>query len=326
LDLLEKYLAEATTLSIDQKVRWAGEYPLTVLNETLRKIFSRFGVGSVRDLVDAYPNLVRRDVLDKILLDIGLEIVRYETIRRHFSDFVLQYGIPELNTTTVGGGAPGMTDSPGSVGGSNNRAASSVQNGHSSSNPHESGGIDTTAGDSQGGVAQQPLSKKRAGTPAASIYDPKSVRQALRRLKPVGQNRAKVVALRDEALELDLDRTPLAFCFLFRSMFELSAKAYCEDHESAGGPKATHANGKDRHLVEVLKDITDHITNETKDTGMIRRLHGAKVELGNSNGFLSVTSMNQLIHSPHFSITSKDICSLFHNVFPLIQAMNSRDP
>ena len=46
------------------------------------------------------------------------------------------------------------------------------------------------------------------------------------------------------------------------------------------------------------------------------------VELGKPEGILSVTSMNQLVHNPTFSITSGDISSMFGNVFPLLFAMN----
>jgi hypothetical protein len=52
-------------------------------------------------------------------------------------------------------------------------------------------------------------------------------------------------------------------------------------------------------------------------------LHGAMAELGRSEGFLSVTSMNQLVHHPRFSVAPSDIAVLFGNIFPLLEAMNS---
>ncbi len=38
LDLLEKYLKQGQNLNGQQKDRWGGEYPLTVLDEAIRKI------------------------------------------------------------------------------------------------------------------------------------------------------------------------------------------------------------------------------------------------------------------------------------------------
>src|SRR5581483_2642441 len=98
----------------------------------------------------------------------------------------------------------------------------------------------------------------------------------------------KVVALKNELLRLDVTKTPLAFCFVLRSMFEISAKAYCADHATSGGPTAVKANGDDRHLADVLRDITKHLTNNNADRAMVRALHGAMAELAKSQGILSV--------------------------------------
>jgi hypothetical protein len=106
-------------------------------------------------------------------------------------------------------------------------------------------------------------------------------------------------------------------------MFEISAKAYCADHAGSGGPSATEPNGYDRNLVDVLKDVAEHLIKTSSDKGIQKRLHGAKTELAKSEGILSVTSLNQLIHSPTFSASPSDISTVFNNVFPFLLAMNS---
>jgi len=45
-------------------------------------------------------------------------------------------------------------------------------------------------------------------------------------------------------------------------------------------------------------------------------------ELAKPHGFLSVTSMNHLVHNPKFSIDETHISTLFSNIFPLLEAMN----
>lgn len=134
-----------------------------------------------------------------------------------------------------------------------------------------------------------------------------------------------MVSLRDEARHLDLDTNPIAFCFLLRSMFEISAKAYCDDHKAAGGPSATKADGTDRRLVDVLKDIYQHMVSLPSgkpDPLIQRQLYGALTELANPESILSVTSMNQLVHNLKFSIRALDISTMFGNIFPLLEAMN----
>ena len=46
-------------------------------------------------------------------------------------------------------------------------------------------------------------------------------------------------------------------------------------------------------------------------------------ELGKSEGILSVTSMNQLIHNPRFSVGTSDLAVVSANIFPLLEAMSS---
>ena len=55
LDMLEKYLHHGTNRTDLQARRWAGDYPLTVLDETLKKFHKALGAASVRDLINQYP-------------------------------------------------------------------------------------------------------------------------------------------------------------------------------------------------------------------------------------------------------------------------------
>ena len=105
-------------------------------------------------------------------------------------------------------------------------------------------------------------------------------------------------------------------------MFEISAKAYCDDHKASGGPKMTDKSGNDRPLVDVLRDVANHLTKNKTDKQMVKALHGAMVALGTATSILSVTSMNQLIHNPRFSINEGQIAEMFNNIFPLLEEMN----
>lgn len=162
---------------------------------------------------------------------------------------------------------------------------------------------------------------KRRGEKAIATTDPRAVRKCLREFTPLGKKRGKVVDLKKEAAQIDINQTPLAFCFVLRSMFEISAKVYCVEH-AADAPKATKSDGSDRSLVDVLRDIVKHMTKNNSDKPKVKALHGAIAELGKNEGLLSVTSMNQLIHNPRFSVEPGDISIRFFNVFPLLEEMN----
>ena len=150
----------------------------------------------------------------------------------------------------------------------------------------------------------------------------KAVKQHLKRFTPFGLNRQKVVTLLDEIRKIDLDKLPHAFCFLLRSMFEISAKAYCIDH-TKDGLSSTDKNGNDKKLVNLLREIVKHLTNNNANHAKLKTLHGAMTALASSDSVLSVTSMNQLVHNPSFSMDGKSVSVMFFNVFPLLEEMNS---
>ena len=321
LDLLEKYLEYGMNVTPQQARRWAGDYPLTILDEAIVKIASRFGLANASDLARCYPAIQYRDILEEVIKDIGLKKLGFKAIRDKSNDFLERYSLPNPSKTgtpsssqqggTSSGSSSGTTGSQGSTssGGSN---SSSNSSGSSASN-----GSQNSTGGSQGTQGKTGNDKKGA----TSINDPRTVMKAIKLFKPKGNNREKVVTLRDEMLELDLTRNPLAFCFLLRSMFEISAKAYCEDHKSSG-LSYVKPDGRDKQLASLLGEITKHLTNNNKDTAKVKLLHGSLIELTKTDGILSVTSMNQLVHNPKFSTTATDICNVFNNIFPLLEAMN----
>jgi len=290
LDLLESYLKHGQNITPYQKQRWAGEYSLSVLDEAITRLAPRIGLTSAHDLADKYPKIKYRAPLEKVLHDIGSEMVGFGEVRS--ADFGVADGVPApagqqtSTNTTSSGSSQGQGPS------------SSTQTGASSM-------------------------KGAAKRKAVSIDDPRAVSRALKKFAPVGNNREKVVKLLNEAQTLNVGKYPLAFCFLLRSMFEISAKAYCKDHSKAGGPSATKASGEERALADILRDITKHLTKNNKDKVMVKALHGAMTDLGNPTGLLSVTSMNQLIHHPKFVVDGRTVSTVFANIFPLLEAMNS---
>lgn len=315
LDLLEKYLKNGKNVTEHQIERWSGDYPLTVLDEAIKRIATRFGATNAPDLARKYPSVENRDVLETILRDIGLKIVRFETIRDKSGDFTTDYDLPATMPLGPSSGGASQEDIVESTPG---RSTPDANKFHGSQSPPQScqnpvGGVAHTGQTTSASV------KKMA---AVATGDPKAVKRSLKRFKPLGNNRQKVVTLRVEAMNLTIEKNPLAFCFLLRSMFEISAKAYCDDHKVTGGPSFKKTNGQDKHLVEVLREIVGHLTGQSSDKAMVKLLHGAMTELAKPEGILSVTSMNQLVHNPSFSVLPSDISLLFGNVFPLIEAMN----
>lgn len=296
LDLLEKYLKHGSNLTGDQLEQWAGDYPLTVLDEAMSKLAPRLGFKSSRELEVAYPKSNKKN-FDRLLQEIGIESLTFKKIRDLTSDFAIRYGAAPVPAVPPGG-------------------IQSVTSGSASSTANASPSASTSTAS-----AKKVKSTKQK---AVAFADPRAVKRALKSFVPRGKGREKVVALKLEIAALHPAKHPHAFCFLLRSLFEISAKAFCDDHAAdPKGPKSVNSKGEDRKLAEMLRDIVNFMTKNNSDRQKLRLLHGAMTELVKANGLLSVVSMNQLVHNPRFSIREGDICSLFGNIFPLLTEMNN---
>lgn len=312
LDLLEKYLNVGSNLNRQQAKRWAGDYNLTVLDEAIGKIAVRFGAKNATELAKNYPDVLHRSALEEIMLDIGAEILTFKDLRT--TDFLAKYLPPEENKS-----GDASNTQPKATGTAVPVPGNTAPNATNLTGNVAPGSRTNFEGNPSTGSAPKPLGSKVA---AVAIGDPKAVRRTLKKFTPLGNNRQKVVTLRNEALKLKLDDNPIAFCFLLRSMFEISAKAYCDDHHSDGFSH-TKPNGDYFALAVLLEKITEHLTNNKQNAAMLKVLHGAMTELKKKEGILSVTSMNQLVHHPTFSIIPKDVAILFGNIYPLLEAMNA---
>lgn len=312
LDLLEKYLEHGKNLTDNQRQLWAGDYHLTVLDDILKRLHPRLGLGSTKEASAKFLKSPYRDSLEQLMHAIGEGTFKTKHARGGKDELVTKYGFPA--DPTDGSEAP-------KAGKASNDSAASAEGGTTGQSGSAPGGNGAPGGTK----SSQPAAGKPGRPAAYAITDPRSVIQILKKFKPKGPNREKVVALKEEACLLSLEEGghPYSFCFLLRSMFEISAKAYCIDHNSdPKGPKAVKADGNDRFLADVLRDVTNHLTNNNNDKAAVRKLHGAISDLNTPEGILSVTSMNQLVHHPTFSLTGQHICTVFHNIFPLLQAMN----
>lgn len=159
-----------------------------------------------------------------IVHDIGLDQLGFDRIRDKDVDFGVAYGLPAGKTSR------GETKGKGRSQGNGSRAGA------------------TGAAKAAAAATKR---KRAAAQKAVATGDPRAVKLLFQDFQPVGKKREKLVALQHEIITLDLRRTPLAFCFVLRSMFELSAKAYCADHAAFGGPSVTKGRGEERHLVEI---------------------------------------------------------------------------
>lgn len=312
LDLLETYLVSGKNRNPHQAERWSGEYPLTVLNEVLQKVAPILKVKGAADLASSYPSKHKK-LFDEILFDIGTGTLGFKEIRNTSQSWAENYGLTVPGSTgNPSGGSSSSSGTAGTgAGGGGSSAGTSATAGGGSA-----GTSATTGGGSSG------TKGKANSTKAYASNDPKAVRKILSQFKVKGSGREKIATLLIEIRTLNITNHPHAFCFLLRSLFELSAKAYCVDHKKAGAPSSKKADGSDRPLRDLLRDIVKHSTQNGADKAKVRLLHGPMTELGRTDGLLSVISMNQLVHHPSFSVAPSDICILFGNVFPLLEELN----
>jgi len=299
LDLLEKYLVKGKNLTAAQADRWSGDYPLTVIDEAIKRLASLLDLPGATSVSAIYPKRHKR-LLDQISHDVGVSKLGFKQLRNTSEPWQVKYGI-EL---------------PDGGGGASNDGGGGSGKGSGDGDGGASGAKSSSANDSNKGAG-------RGKGIAPRSTDPRAVKKLIRGFKPRGKGREKVATLLAELARIDLTKNPHAFCFVLRSIFEISAKAYCDDHKRSQGPSYKRSNGQDKSLVDVLRGVASHLTKGKKDKAKLKRIHGAMAELAKSDGILSVTSMNQLVHHPTFSVIPPDICILFGNLFPFLEDMNS---
>lgn len=305
LDLLEKYFIHGKNITSLQKQKWAGKYPISVLDEGIKKIAPRLKQESSVALAKNYPSIPYKTELDEIIYDIGMKIIGFTAFREMKEDVF--YGIPSTSQKII-------LESEDKKQINNQTSSKKIEE------VEKSKKIDSIDNKEEKKSTQQTNEKITKKTISIPINDPKQVKRALNSFTPKGENREKVATLLREMKLLKLEDHPFAFCFLLRSMFEISAKAYCIDHKEHG--LQTTKGNNDRRLIDVLRDVTSHLTENNKNIEVTKKLHGAITELGKTDGILSVTSMNQLVHNPKFSPQTSDIVILFGNILPLLKAMN----
>jgi hypothetical protein len=306
LDLLESYLNNGRNISPVQIERWSGDYHLTVLNEALPKIYSILGCSSIDELFKLYPNK-NRTKLDKILFDIGNQTLGFKELRDKKNFFGLKYGLTDSTNSQP-------ATPPSTTGISLPQSAPSGTQCASAQTGGPGLGLSDKPSPPSHAVQRPPN--------ANPSNNPKAVYKLLKDFKPRGNGREKIAALLNEMRRLKIDLHPHSFCFLLRSLFEISAKVYSDQYKDSGCPAMTKPDGKDKQLAVGLKDIVNFMTSSSTDRNKQKSLHGAITEISKNDGILSVTSMNQLVHNPKFSIQVNDLCTLFGNVFPLLEELN----
>lgn len=298
LDILEKFLAQpGDQITETTREVWSGDYQITVLNEALQKVIKRIGFSSLKELAEKYPAVRQLTAINRIIRDIGLKTLTFPVIRSPDDFLSDRYGLhnpiePSKKTEK------------------NSREIAKAKKTTTPKEPQSLVQPTTTDG------------IKKSTKQALPIEDPQSFTIKLKAMKIEGAEREKVASLREEFIKLKIGSHPLAASFLMRSMFEISAKAYCNDNVKSGGPQFKEKDGKDKPLVKILKEVHQHIKNVHPEKE--RDLHGALTVFTQHESILSVHSMNQLVHNPNYSVKPSDLSILFHNIFPLLREMNAQ--
>lgn len=298
LDLFDKYLNNNFEISDAQKKKWSGVFPITILDEVLPKISSFLHYSNIKQLIADYPKK-NNELIDSIIFDIGNGLLSFQDIRN--TGFLKDDKYSQLARTNYVSGGEIETDIK------------------KDTNPYKMSEAVIQPNSPHNNTAKQENTKRSTHT--QSLSDQRSVRKSLRNFRPYGEGNEKVVTLRDEMLQLDITKNPLAFCFLLRSMIEISLKSFASNNPGVINLVEKNNAKKDRPLKEIIKDTI--VFFENTNVSNLKKLYPAKMTLSNDDSVLSVTSLNQLIHNPKFSLSSVDICVGFHNIFPLIELLNS---
>jgi len=173
LDLLEKYLVSGKNITTHQKELWVGDYPLTVLQDAIGRMYARFELKSTVELAAKYPAVKYRTQLEAILNGIGAKSIGFSEVRSENPELCDSYSIPRLPSA--------VSPTTGSAAGVSTAGAAATSG--TATTGTVTGAVTGTTGTSptttvSAGVSTSSTSK------AFALNDPKSVAKILRRLQP----------------------------------------------------------------------------------------------------------------------------------------------
>lgn len=314
LDLLEKFLNNEPKISDNQKNRWPGDYGVTILNEALRIIQPKTTYSSALEIVEKYPNIYFKGLLDELIIKIGLKQIGFQEVRAiNFTD---EIGLDSLKITlekAIDEKTENSTNDLKVISKTEKNITPKVdekinpivqQNNLNVENPTLN--LVTT------NIASRKVPK------SFPVDDVRSVKNRLKTFIPTRENRDKVLTIKKEMLSLNIENNPLAFTLLLRSMLEISAKLFAKENSIS----TKKPNGFDKSLEELVKEIYNKLISIDKSEDFKKSLYSAKAEITGETGILSITSMNQLVHNKNFMVTSQQVSIGFSNIFPLLQQLN----
>ncbi len=324
LDLFEKFIGKSMQINGYHKDQWPGQYPITVLDEALRRLASFKGTTS-KNIATSYPHLTYKAALDNIIFDIGIKVRGFTDIRAKNDDFFKSYGLEPLNRKTKEDedivtdskkldAVVTLVEGQGDIRDDKQKESSSKG---SSLKGTSKEGADVQTGNY---LRTDPKFAPRASTQA-------HVRSLLEELTPKGSSGAKIKELKIELSKTIIKSTPLLFCYGLRAIFEISAIVYLKEHNLAAYSLKPSDKDPDKmvkneySLGKKLKVVHDHIIESKDDEAVKKELRSSLTELS-GNGPLSVTSLNQLMHHQIWTTDLPNICKYFSHVFPLLRYMH----
>lgn len=132
---------------------------------------------------------------------------------------------------------------------------------------------------------------------------------------------SKIMAVRDEMMEIKIPKTPMAFMVLNRMLLELSLKYYATlKNINIIDPK----NNQEHQVTKIIELCFEEIINDVSgkvDLIKKRNLNPSIIELRKKDSIFGLTSMNQIVHNNYHTVSSSDACLTFSNSFPFIEEL-----
>lgn len=329
LDLLEKWLRYGKNLTDTQRERFGASYNLSVLDEAINRIWRRIGLTSPVELVSQYPGIADRDAVEQILFDIGQSQLTFPALRNTTDILASNYGL-KLPIQTTASTQPVATQRSQANTPTNNSISTSAGStpppSQQPDGPLPSPATNSTQSNSASVASNASSTNNPISQKAVPSNTSASVKRTLKAFRPNGNDRAKIATLAEELRNIDIKKCPHAFCMVLRTLFELSAKDYCQKHAANHAPSILKPSGQEKPLATLLKEIAEHIIGQSpsgEQKAKEKELHGAIVELNTPARILSVASMNALVHNRDYSVDEHHICLVFNNIFPFLRELNS---
>lgn len=316
LDLIEAILRRSARHSAEQEKSWLSNIKFSLFQEIAREISKRIKIP-VEDLRDRYvakdlrPHTI--DVLEKLVVEIGMKRLKFNDIRREQGHFYTTLNLEEENTAL--GYQYIQSPAVATITGSTEHTAPPISDTATEvhTKPDSTEAPVSTSTSTTYAIPTKTKATKKDTSPMPGSVRHCGILISNLNVSNFPDSKDKLKILQKEMKLVNTDETPNALASLFRNILDLTFSEYCAKR---------NLNLSKNTLLDKIVAAHTHILNVAQDRKSLERdLTQPFAALTDQHSCISTAALNVIVHRKASVASPGDLRLGIHRVMPLLKAI-----